>query len=291
MKILVTGAWKFNSENIKAIESLGYDVSILQYEDDCPPCDDFDAIICNGFFLYHSIENFRNLKFIHVTSAGTERVPMEYVNSHNIRFFNARGVYSIPMAEYAVSKVLDIYKDSKGFFEKQNKCLWEKNRNLIELYNKTICVVGCGSVGTECAKRFKAFGCNVIGVDNFVTDWFDGTVALDYGLQIADVVILTLPLNDATRGIINKEKINQLKPNTIVINISRGEILENDALLCRDDIVFVLDVFDSEPLEQDNPLWKKENVIITPHNSFVGEHNNERLANLIIKNLESAGRI
>ena len=287
MKILVTGAWKYTDEQLNSIRALGHEIAEMPDERGDVPCDDFEAIICNGFFLYHNIEDFKLLKYIQLTSAGFDRVPMDYVKDHNIEIHNARGVYSIPMSEYAVLKVLEIYKDSKGFFSKQTARRWDKNRDLRELFGNTVLVVGCGSVGTECGKRFKAFGCRVIGADPVVSEWFDGIVPLKRGFEEADVVVLTLPLTNETKGVINEEIIKLLPAGAVVVNISRGAVVAKEAVLCRDDVYFALDVFESEPLSGDDELWDKENIIITPHNSFVGEGNGERLAEVIVSELRN----
>ena len=98
-------------------------------------------------FLSHPIEKFTNLRYIQLTSAGFDRVPMEYVKVHNIEIRNARGVYSIPMAEFALCGVLQLYKQSRFFMENQKARTWEKHRRLLELSGKTVCIIGCGSVG------------------------------------------------------------------------------------------------------------------------------------------------
>lgn len=90
---------------------------------------------------------------------------MQYVKKHNIEIHNARGVYSIPMAEFAIFGVLELYKQGKFFQQNQAEKRWEKQRNLSELFGKQVCIAGCGNVGTECAKRFSAFGCRITGVD------------------------------------------------------------------------------------------------------------------------------
>ena len=286
MKLLVTGAWGYTADDLDKIRALGHEIVEMPDERGDLPCDDFEGVICNSLFLIYPIERFKRLRYIQLTSAGVDRVPTDYIAANGITLYNARGVYSVPMAEYAVSNVLDIYKDSSGFFEKQAKRIWEKNRDLRELFGKTVCVVGCGSVGTECAVRFKAFGCDVIGVDNAVSDWFDGIVSLERGFETADVVVLTLPLTAETKGIINEDTIGLLRSGAVLINISRGAIITRDALLCREDVYFALDVFEEEPLPATDVLWEKDNIIITPHNSFIGEGNIRRLSALIIGNLE-----
>lgn len=293
MNLLVTGAWGGAKEHIPELERCGHTVVLMQYEKDelpCPP-DWVEGVICNGLFLHHPIEGFLNLRCIQLTSAGFDRVPMEYVRAHGIEIRSARGVYSVPMAEYAVSGVLQLYKQASFFRENQKLHRWEKHRGLLELSAKTVCIVGCGSVGGECARRFQAFGCRVIGIATTEREqaFFD-TVrpikALDNVLSGADIVILCVPLTETTAGLMNADRIARMKPDTVLVNISRGAVADEAALteaLANHRIGgAVLDVFTEEPLAQESPLWDMENVIVTPHNSFVGEGNGERLAEAII---------
>ena len=107
-------------------------------------------------------------------------------------------------------------------------------------------------------------------------------------LNMADVVVVTLPLNDETRGLVNAERLAQMKEGAILVNIARGPLVDTAALLDALDHRLggaALDVFDSEPLPPDSPLWDRPDVLLTPHNSFMGEHNAERLNALIMKNL------
>lgn len=297
MNILITGAWQEAEKSINTIENMGHKVVFLQYEKDELPCDYewVEGVICNGLFLHHSIEKFINLKYIQLTSAGYDRVPMEYVKQHNIKINNARGVYSIPMAEFAIAGVLQIYKHMNSFAENQKDALWNKERNLQELFGKTVCIVGCGNVGTECAKRFKAFGCNVVGVD-IVTrkDENYGKIELidniDEVLAYSDIVVLTVPLTERTFHIMNKDRFEKMKKESVLVNIARGAVVDTAALIEALDNKklggAVLDVFEEEPLGNENRLWSMENVIVTPHNSFVGDGNRERLSKVIIDNLK-----
>lgn len=295
MNLLITGAWQFAKDNIDRIEKLGHTVVFMQYEKDVLPCDYswVEGVICNGLFLTHPIEKFVNLKYIQLTSAGFDRIPMDYVKEHNIEIHNARGVYSIPMAEFAVSGVLQLYKNAKFFINNQSNKIWEKDRNLVELYGKTVCIVGCGSVGTECAKRFKAFGCTVLGVDLYVRqdENYDDMIPIDRLDEIlpkSDVVILTLPLTDETYHIIDKKRLQNFKDDSVLVNIARGAVVDTEALInALENKLYgaVLDVFEEEPLSAESKLWNRENIVLTPHNSFVGDNNNHRLVDLIFANL------
>lgn len=295
MKLLITGAWQCTSEQLNQIESMGHSIVFMQNEKDELPClyEEVEGVVCNGLFLYHPIEKFTSLRYIQLTSAGFDRVPMDYVQAHGIAIHNARGVYSIPMAEFAISGVLQLYKQSRFFYENQKKSVWEKHRGLLELYGKTVCVVGCGNVGTECAKRFQAFSCKVFGVDLYPREdaayekIYDLT-NLDETLLQSDVVVLTLPLTEETRYMMNEQRFAKMKNGSVLVNIARGTVVDEQALLkaLNEKLLgAVLDVFEEEPLSFDKVFWKKENIIVTPHNSFVGDGNAERLYQVILENL------
>lgn len=296
MNLLVTGSFAWTEIELNNLRMLGHDVVFMQQEKSPLPCDAawIEGIVGNSIFLHHPIEVFTSLRFVQLTSAGFDRVPMEYIKQHNIKIFNARGVYSIPMAEFAVSGVLQLYKESRFFCDNQKKHKWKKHRGLLELYGKTVCIVGCGSVGSECAKRFDVFGCNVIGVDAapYESKDYEEMVSLDRfdeALCKSDVVVLTLPLLKNTYHLMNSERFSKMKNGALLVNIARGAIVDTSALITAlEDRLggAILDVFEEEPLGEDSPLWNMENVIVTPHNSFVGEGNGVRLWNVIKSNLE-----
>ncbi len=297
MNLLVTGAFNCAQEQLNLFSEMGNDVIFHQIESAPLPCsyDWVEGVICNGLFLHHPIEKFSNLKYLQLTSAGFDRVDMNYINKNNIKIHNARGVYSVPMAEFALCGMLDLYKQSRFFAENQRMHKWDKHRGLLELCGKTVCIVGSGNVGTECAKRFKAFDTTIYAVDicEPQSDVYGKYFPLENIVEAvsqADIVILTLPLTEQTKYMFDKNMFSHFKPNAILINIARGAIVNQDDLICalQKGQLFgaVLDVFESEPLESDSPLWEMQNVIITPHNSFVGENNNQRLKKVIMDNLE-----
>lgn len=295
MNLLVTGAWQNAKEYIEKIEKKGHCVAFQQQEKDKlgVEYDWVEGIIGNGIFLSHPIEKFTNLKYIQLTSAGYDRVPMDYVKKKKIEIYNARGVYSIPMAEFAVAGVLQLYKQTRFFAENQKAHQWIKHRGLLELNGKTVCIVGCGNVGTECAKRFGAFGCELIGVDLYPREdkHYQNIVGLndlDNVLPEIDILVLTVPLTEETYHLINEDQIQKLKNGAVIVNIARGAVIDASAIVRHNEKLggVVLDVFEKEPLKEQNLLWDMENVIVTPHNSFVGEYNQKRLSDVIIRNLE-----
>lgn len=294
-KLLLTGAFKYSREQLSNLEHLGYEIVFVQDERKALNFDlsDIDAVVCNNLFLYNDIKEFKNLRTIQLTSAGLDRVPLDYINEKGIQLFNARGVYSIPMAEWAILKILEIYKKSRVFYKHQEEHKWGKQRDLLELTDKTAAIIGYGSVGTEIAKRLKAFGVTVISVDRQIQedDYIDESILIDdleAALVKSDIIVLTLPLTDETKHLINEEKIKVMKDDAVLINVSRGGIIDETSLiesLKKDKFLGVaLDVFEEEPLNE-SPLWDFENVIITPHNSFISDKVNERLFELMVENL------
>lgn len=297
MKLLVTGAWNCTEEQLAELENMGYDVVFHKMEKEPLPIpySEIDGVICNGLFLYHDIEKFNNLKIVQLTSAGLDRVPIEYIKSRDIKIFNAAGVYSIPMAEFAISGILQLYKDVRFFSKNQAEHTWTKKRDLLELNGKKVLIAGAGNVGQECAKRLAAFGCETYGVDIVPTQnpYFEKIfhiLQIKEILPVCDIVVLTLPLTNETHHLFNREMFSFMKQNSVLVNISRGAVVDTEELIktiaSKKLYGAVIDVFENEPLKSDSALWNYENVILTPHNSFVGDGNGERLFSLIKNNLK-----
>ena len=292
MKTLVTGALQATSEELKQLEELGLEITFHQSErDKVENPEQFEAAICNGLFLYNDIEKFTNLKYIQLTSAGTDRVPTDYVREHGIVLKNAAGVYAPPMAEWTLMRLLELYKNADKLFANKG---WNKDRAWRELGGKTACIVGFGAYGREVAKRLKAFDVKVCVVNRSVkespfADEFFTMDKLDGALAKADIVILAIALTDATKQFMNAERFAAMKDGAVLINAARGALVEENALIEALENKLAgaaLDVFETEPLPDDSKLWKMENLLISPHNSFVGENNHARLMGVVMKNLE-----
>lgn len=296
MKLLIAGNFEINDERMTFFNSLGFDTVILPREDSEFSVDvsDVDAVICNWLFVYHDIKQFHNLKYIQLLSAGLDRVPLDYINEKNIILHNARGVYSIPMAEYAVAGVLQLYKKSCFFFHNQQEHIWKKDYRIFELTDSNVAIIGCGSVGQETAKRFSAFTENIYGIDLFPSDcpFFRKVYLLDEldtVISASDIVILTLPLTEQTKGMFGKEKFAIMKNGAVIVNVARGGIINEEALADALESRLggaVLDVFEKEPLSPESKLWEMENVIITPHISFKSDKNDGRMWHIISENLK-----
>ena len=290
MKTLVTGALQASAAELGELEKLGLEIVFQQDErDETESPEQFEAVICNGLFLYNDIGKFENLKYIQLTSAGTDRVPTDYVQEHGIVLKNAAGVYAAPMAEWTLMRLLELYKNADKLFANKS---WLKDRTWRELGGKTACIVGFGAYGREVAKRLKAFDVKVCVVNRSIkespfADEFFTMDKLDEVLKKADIVIPAIALTEETKKLFNAERFAKMKDGAVFLNATRGGILDEIALIDALENKLAgaaLDVFETEPLPDDSRLWQIEKLLISPHNSFVGENNHARLMKTVFDN-------
>lgn len=298
MNLLITGAFNYSEAQSKVIKELGYNIINMPIESGETPIapDKIEAVICNGLFLHHDIREFANVKFIQLTSAGLDRIPMDYINTKGIKLYNARGVYGIPMAEWVIMRILDIFKSSERFNIQQENKQWIKHRNLREISGIKVAIIGAGNVGQEIAKRLSAFNAHVVGFDiheNKIPFFEKIRLISKFKDEVGeyDIIVLTAPQIPETKNMIDETILSKMKYDSILVNVSRGTLIDENALIkvlsSRTDIYAILDVFDTEPLPQESPLWGMANVKVSPHNSFVGNGNQQRLFNVIINNLKA----
>jgi len=236
------------------------------------------------------------LKWIQLLSTGIDQLTKEIKSKSEIIITNMKGVYSIPISEWVVGKILDVTKCTRFFFEKQNEKKWEFNRDITELINKQVLIVGTGSVAIEISKRLKPFVKNIIGINTggHLVKEFDDCYSISHIMNIlpdSDIVVISLPLTVKTYHIFNYDLMKRIKDNSILINISRGGIInEYDLIKLLNEEKFVgvaLDVFENEPLGAQSRLWNFDKLIITPHNSWFSDEIYERRFNVIYHNLSN----
>jgi phosphoglycerate dehydrogenase-like enzyme len=235
------------------------------------------------------------LKWLQTWSAGVDSLPLETLESRNITVTSANGVHAYPISETIFALMLSLTRNIHTFVKNQQDRKWHHSDMKLEMHEKTVGIIGVGTIGKEAAKIAKAFGMKVLGVrhsgkqQEFVDEMFT-TNQLDAVLPNCDYVVVTLPLTKETNRLFSAKQFDLMKSSAFFINIGRGEIVvERDLIsaLQRGQIAGAgLDVFEQEPLTVESPLWEMENVIITPHTSGSTEHYNQRvIENILIPNL------
>jgi phosphoglycerate dehydrogenase-like enzyme len=194
---------------------------------------------------------------------------------------NASGLYASQAADHAFALLLGLARGINRFSENRLTRTW-KHQQLLEIPGWTLGIVGMGGFGQSMAKRGKGFDMRVIAVDAYrreKPDYVDelwGMERLDDLLRRADVVMVACPLTSETRHLLNAEKLTLMKPTAYLINVARGGIVDEAALVrvLRERRIAGagMDVYEVEPLPQDSPLWDLDNVILTPHVAGSSQH-------------------
>ena len=216
------------------------------------------------------------LEWIHITAAGVDTLLFDELRDSAVVVTNARGVFDRPLAEFVLGAVIAHAKDSRTSFALQARHEW-RHRETRSITGATALVVGTGGIGREIGKLLRAAGLNVRGAGRrTATDDPDfgeiiSSAELSAHAGWADHLILAAPLTDATRGLVDATVLAAMKPDAHLVNIARGPMVDEAALL--DALTnhqiggATLDVFDTEPLPPEHPLWDAPNVTITAHMS------------------------
>jgi phosphoglycerate dehydrogenase-like enzyme len=262
------------------------------------PADTFDRILARA----------PHLRWVHSATAGVERVLTPASRARGLTITNARGVFSRPIAEYVMLMILAAARRLPQLLELQAERTWQP-LEARELRDVTVGIVGLGSIGRAVGALATAFGCRVVATrrradegaaaaDGAGDEPFLGTVMLDRVLPPdrlpellaeSDFVVLAAPLTSDTIGLIGEESIGAMKPGSWVINVARGELVDEPALAraLRAGRIggAVLDTFREEPLPSSSPLYDLPNVILTPHTAWSSTRVLDRSVDLFCDNL------
>jgi len=240
------------------------------------------------------IQDARKLRWIQVLTAGVDRLPLDMIREKGIMVTSGTGIHRIFMAEYAIASMINLARNFHLLFRNQMQRRWDRTPPQGEIYGSTLGILGLGSIGREIAERAFRFGMRVIGVKR--TPEPVECVERVYGFgemkeifRQSDYVINLLPGTAETRGIVDKGCFNLMKRTACFINMGRGATVREadliDALRKGAIRAMVSDVFATEPLPEDSPLWTLDNVILTPHICGVSEKYMERGMDIILHNL------
>ncbi len=237
----------------------------------------------------------KSAKWIQTGGAGVEKAPLGEVRDREITLTNAAGVHAIPVADTALALLLGIARRVNWAVRNQLAHRWAPERATYELVGKTAGLIALGGIGIEVARRLKGFQMRVIGVDvdpgitSELVDEVRHVDELGWLLGQSDVVVVCAPDTPATHHMFNSETFAQMKQGSIFVNVSRGGLTRTPDLIAALDSGHLwgagLDVVDEEPLGQGDPLWRREDVLITPHIGGASTARDERLADLFIDNI------
>lgn len=243
----------------------------------------------------------KRLRWIHSPAAGVHQLMYPEMIQSDVVITNAREVHGPVVAEHAICLVLALAKRLPQAMQYQAKRewaqqkLWDERPRPREIAGATVAVVGMGSIGREFTARARALGMKVLAVREDPrkgpagADAVYGSAQLDEVLPLADYVLLCAPVTPATTGMMNHARLERMKPDAYLLNVSRGPLIDETALLQalqqRAIAGAALDVFVEEPLPQESPLWALDNLLITPHTAAVTERLWERHYELIAENL------
>ena len=225
------------------------------------------------------LESAKNLKLIIRGGVGMDNIDREYCKEKGIISTNTPKSSAIAVAELAMALMLSVPNHVVFYDTTTKKGEWQKNVKRTELSGKTLALLGFGNIARQVAVRAKAFGMNVIAYDKYVTSSdLAELVDLETAVKQADYISMHLPYTPETDKILNAELIAKMEKKPVVINTGRGKCVDEAAVAqaLSDGSLswFCSDVYSSEPVKEDNPLYSAVNVTLTPH---VGANTKENL--------------
>lgn len=237
-------------------------------------------------------KDLRSLKVLQTFNAGLDHPGYRPIADRGVRICNS-SAQAIAISEYVMAHVLDVFQPLAERRELHASRTWQRTP-FREIARTNWLIFGFGPIGRAVAKRAKAFDATttVIRRSPATSDTVDvcGTLAdIDKFLPEADVIVIACPLNDETRGLADAKFFSALKPDAVLVNIARGAIIDDAAMMTALDegkfATAVLDVFHTEPLPADDPLWAHPKIRMTSHTSFNGSGVRQRWLELFLDNL------
>ena len=234
-----------------------------------------------------------HLQFIDVAFTGVDHIDLEAAKEKGVAVSNAAGYSNQAVAELALGMSLSLARNMRETERSVRSGGTKEGLIGWEIQGKTVGILGYGKIGRRTAELFHAFGANIIASSRSYKDdaaEYVEQVDVDSLLQESDIVVLHVPLNDSTRGMIDADKIALMKSTAILINVARGPVVNAQDLAdaLNNDVIAGagIDVFDQEPpLDLDEPLLQAKNTLVTPHIAFASEQSMSLRAQIVFENL------
>ena len=297
VKILITEFINNDSlKKLKKVFKVHYDEKLWQYTKNISKIiKDFDCLIVRNKTEVNKnlLHDANKIRLIGRLGVGLDNIDTKYCNLKKIHIQPATGMNADSVAEYVVTCSLFLIKKISLFHEKTLKGMWPRTSiNSNEINGKNLGIIGYGSVGKKVSDYCSKMGLNIIVHDKYLKKFnrkkkfhFSG---LSFLLKNSDIISLHVPLTDKSKNLIKKNSFIKMKKKPIIINTSRGSIVNQNDLLdaYSKNLIsgFALDVFDTEPVQRNflKKIKKNMNCILTPHISGVTYQSNSRVSNFIV---------
>lgn len=281
--------------NSRLAERLGATVEFASSPADVELGSEFDVLIVPTVpWLPELLARIRGVQWIHFLSSGVEKIWQMDVDWNAYTLTSSKGVHAIPISEYVLGAMLHFAKRFDQFSAQSQQGLWHREW-LSELTDAEVVIVGAGSIGRAVAERSRFLGMHPVLVARTPrTDADSGDVLgfedLAMAVNSADYLVVAVPLTPQTAGLIDERILAALKPGAVLIDVSRGGVAPNAAVLRALDNGTLrgaaMDVFDEEPLPADSTLWRRANVLLTPHVAGTTPRYMERALEIFVNNAE-----
>jgi phosphoglycerate dehydrogenase-like enzyme len=244
--------------------------------------------------LHQVLDAAPQLRWHHAPNAGVNHILTPKYLKRDLILTNGAGIHAIPIAEFVIAYLLAHAKQLQSLYKLQSEHDWQRGWVSQELLDQTLLIIGAGGIGQEIAVRAKAFGMRIFGSSRHpkLLPNFDKVVGANQWKELlpeARFVVIATPLTSETKGMIDRETLGLCRPDAYLINIARGGIVEESALIQALQAGWIagaaLDTVFTEPLPVESPLWSLPNVFITPHCSGNSPRIKERSINLFLDNL------
>lgn len=233
-----------------------------------------DVLLTYGSMMAdHVLAEAPRLKWIQALTTGTDGIDNLPSLRPEVLLTSTRGIHGPPVSEAALMAMLALSRNLPRSVHNQDRRVWERHTATL-LEGKTVGIFGVGAIGAALAPKCKALGMTVIGIDPARPEvaGVDRMAGWDEVMRVLpelDYAVLFIPSSARTRGVFNGALLSAMKPTSFLVNLGRGDVIDDDALLeaLREGRIAgaALDVFRKEPLAEDHPFWSMNNVIVTPH--------------------------
>jgi len=270
-----------------------------EYDEVADRIKDADVVLCNKAMMdEHNLKTATKIKYIGLFATGYNNVDLDYTNSRGITVCNAGSYSTEAVAQHVFALILNRYNRVAEYDKFVKDGQWTKSKyfspfmGMMELYGKTIGIIGFGSIGRKVASIAKAFDMNVLAYNRSKKDE-PGVefVSMEELLKASDIVTIHCPLNKESEKMCNKEFFSKMKKDAYFINTSRGGVVDEQALfdaLENNNISgAAVDVLEYEPMRKDCILMNAKNIVITPHAAWAPKETRSRLLDIVEANLNA----